>query len=435
MPRRRRYGPLAVFFNNRLVGHLHKESAGSIRFDYELEWLAWEHAVPVSLSMPLREQGYSGAVASAVFENLLPDNEAVRRAVASRFGADGTDPFSLLGAIGRDCVGALQFLAESEQPDPPDRLAGVVLSDEDIADRLSALSRNPLGLRRDDDMRISIAGAQEKTAFLKKASQWLSPQGATPTTHIFKTQIGRLSNGLDLTQSVENEYLCLQIVKSFGFPVANTSMEIFGDVKVLVVERFDRKWIDPGRLIRLPQEDCCQALSFPSTLKYQRDGGPGVEEIMTLLQGSDEPDQDRMLFFKAQLLFWLLGATDGHAKNFSVFLFPHGRFRMTPLYDILSLQPSVDSGLVRRNEFRLAMRLGDSKKYKVSDIQGRHLVQTARRCGLSERAIDNACSEIADRTLQVTNDIENALPDDFPAPLLESVVAGIRGRVSRLSSR
>ena len=127
MPRRRRYDPLSVFFNNRLVVHLHKESADNIRFVYVSEWLGWELAAPVSMSMPLRKQGYTVAFVAAVFENLLPDNQVVRSALASKFGADGTDPFGLPGAIGRDCVGALQFLAEGGQPDPPDKMAGVVL--------------------------------------------------------------------------------------------------------------------------------------------------------------------------------------------------------------------------------------------------------------------------------------------------------------------
>ncbi len=432
MPRQRRYSPLAVFLNNRLVGHLFRETAGNIRFVYELDWLAWEHALPVSLSMPLREEAYTGATVLAVFDNLLPDNEAVRSSVAARFGAQGSDPFSLLGAIGRDCVGALRFLAQGESPGSHGGMVGDVLSDDDIANRLSALSRDPLGLSRDSDLRISIAGAQEKTALSKKGARWLSPRGATPTTHIFKTQIGQLSNGLDLTQSVENEYLCLQLAKAYGLPVANATIETFLEIKALVVERFDRKWIDVDTLVRLPQEDCCQALSFPSTLKYQRDGGPGVDDIMMLLRGSDESEQDQMLFFKSQIFFWLLGATDGHAKNFSVYLFSQGRFRLTPLYDIISLQPSVDSGQVRRNEFRLAMRLGDGGKYKVHDIYGRHLSQTGLRCGLSKSAINSALEEIADRSAQVATEIDKALPDDFPELLLDSVVKGINTRVSRL---
>jgi len=142
---------------------------------------------------------------------------------------------------------------------------------------------------------------------------------------------------MDLTDSVENEWLCLKILKAFGIPVVHASMAVFEDVKALVVQRFDRRWADDRSwLIRLPQEDMCQALSIPPALKYQSDGGPGMEKIMTLLLGSAQAFPDRHLFLKTQFLFWLLGAIDGHAKNFSVFLMPGGRYSLTPVYDVMS---------------------------------------------------------------------------------------------------
>lgn len=433
MARTRKYRPLGVFLNTRQIGQLHKESSGAIRFVYDSQWLHWKHASPVSLSMPLREEPYSGAVVSAVFENLLPDNEEVRSRVASRFAADGTDPYSLLAAIGTDCVGALQFLVDGEAPNSALTIQGDELDDGDIAHLLGSLSTNPLGLDRDKDFRISIAGAQEKTALLKNEGKWILPTGSTPTTHIFKTPIGHIPNGLDLTQSVENEFLCLKLMCRYGFEVANATIETFDGETALVVERFDRRRLDSGQLIRLPQEDCCQALSYPSTKKYQSDGGPGIEEIMSLLLGSDEPSSDRENFFKAQVLFWLLGATDGHAKNFSLALFPQGRFRMTPLYDILSIQPCVDSGQLRHSEYKMAMRVGSSDKYRVLDIQGRHLIHTGRKCGLSESAINAVFSELKDSTADVLQNITADLPHNFPTELLESVVSGVESRLTRLN--
>lgn len=205
MPRTRKRNLLGVFLNTRRIGTLQKENSGAIRFTYDLDWLQWEQALPVSLSLPLREDAYTGNAVLAVFENLLPDNEHVRHRVASKFQAEGVDPYSLLAEIGRDCVGALQFLENDDLPDSTNTVTGVELNDQEIAQMLKSLSRNPLGLNSDDDFRISIAGAQEKTALRKDGDKWLLPKGTTPTSHIFKTQIGQLSNGLDLTQSVENE--------------------------------------------------------------------------------------------------------------------------------------------------------------------------------------------------------------------------------------
>nr|MCU0883162.1 HipA domain-containing protein [Hyphomonadaceae bacterium] len=148
---------------------------------------------------------------------------------------------------------------------------------------LANLAMAPLGLEPDDGFRISIAGAQEKTALLWWDGQWQRPMGTTPTTHIFKPQIGRLPNGIDLSNSVENEHFCLALLRELGLPVAHTTMQSFGEQRVLVVGRFDRQQGRGGRLLRRPQEDFCQALSVPPTRKYEDRGGPGIVQIMRLL--------------------------------------------------------------------------------------------------------------------------------------------------------
>ena len=123
MPRAR-YKPLNVFLNSRLVGRLLRERSGAVSFQYDSSWLAWEHVLPISLSLPLRDQAYSGAPVIAVFDNLLPDNNDLRRQIAARTRAEGTDAYSLLGAIGHDCVGALQFLPDGRDPGPAGGVEG-----------------------------------------------------------------------------------------------------------------------------------------------------------------------------------------------------------------------------------------------------------------------------------------------------------------------
>ncbi|MGH7928066.1 MAG: type II toxin-antitoxin system HipA family toxin, partial [Candidatus Binatia bacterium] len=343
MARRRTRFPLNVYLNSRLVGRLRRQASGAIDFQYDPEWLAWEHALPVSLSLPMREDRYIGDPVIAVFDNLLPDSEAIRRRLAERVHADGSDAYSLLAKVGRDCVGALQFLPDGVEPAAAGSLDGRPVDEEYIARKIGDLNATPLGVDEDDEFRISLAGAQEKTAFLFWNDKWHVPHGTTATTHIMKPQIGMLPSGIDLTRSVENEYLCLKLTQAFGLPTANVAIEDFKGSRVLVVERFDRLWTKDNRLLRLPQEDCCQALSAPPTRKYESDGGPGMAAILDLLKGSDDPEADRWLFLKAQIVFWLLGATDGHAKNFSIFLGPGGRFRLTPLYDVMSVQPAFDA--------------------------------------------------------------------------------------------
>lgn len=288
-------------------------------------------SVSVSLSLPLRDDRYIGAPVLTVFDNLLPDSAAIRRRVAERVGAKGIDAHSLLTALGQDCVGALRFLPDSIESGPVRATDGRSLSSTELGELIGNLAMALLGLDEDTDFRISIAGAQEKTALLHKDGNWFKPIGTTATTHILKPRIGQLPNGIGLSDSVENEYLCLKLLVAFGVETATATMAEFGGRRTLVVERSDRRWTKDDRLIRLPQEDCCQALSVPSTLKYQAEGGPGLVEILSLLRGSDTPEDDIAAFLRASIVFWMLGVTDGHAKNFSIFLSPGGQFRMAPL--------------------------------------------------------------------------------------------------------
>lgn len=434
MARKAARAPLNIFLNNRHVGRLTRQSSGAIDFAYDPDWLAWDHAIPVSLSLPLRETRFLGDKVTAVFENLLPDSKPIRNRVAERVGAKGTDAFSLLSEIGRDCVGALQFLPVDDLPPVTTIVEGIAVDENQIAEIIQNLARAPLGLDSDDGFRISVAGAQEKTALLYHNGQWLKPTGTTPTTHLLKPQIGELPNHIDLSNSVENEYYCLKLMTAFGLPTNEAKIASFSGVKVLVITRFDRRWTRDGRLLRLPQEDCCQALSIPPTNKYENEGGPGVAAIANLLNGSDDPIRDKVDFFKSQLIFWLIGATDGHAKNFSIFLSPGGRFRLTPFYDVLTAQPSLDAHQIRRNQFKVAMAIGKNRKSRIFDIHGRHFVETGRAAGLSRMLIRTAIDEIRDSFEPAFAELEKELPYDFPVQIHNSVYAAARTRLAQLKT-
>jgi serine/threonine-protein kinase HipA len=433
MSRPRQHTPLRVLLNNQLVGQLLKEPSGAIQFRYDAGWLAKHNAIPVSFSLPLREDAYKGERVVAVFENLLPDSERLRQRVAEKVGAKGTDAYSLLAEIGRDCVGALQFIPEgAEIVEDNAGIEGKIVSDEDIESLLNNFVRAPLGLDREQDFRISVAGAQEKTALLRYKGKWRKPRGTTPTTHIFKTQIGTLPNGVDLSNSIENEFYCLKLMAAFGLPVNAAEIKVFGKTKALVIERFDREWTKDGRLLRIPQEDFCQALSCPPGRKYQNEGGPGMVEILKLLKAGDTPAEDQKTFLKSQILFWLIGATDGHAKNASIFLGAGGRFHLTPLYDVLTAQPSLDDRQIERKQMKLAMSVGDSRHYKIEEIRGRHFIQTAESAGLSGLLASSALEEVAASAESAIKKVEKELPADFPDEIHNSVKRALKSRLQNL---
>ena len=434
MSRPRRSAGLVVALNGRVVGLLDRAPNGAISFAYDKEWLAdARRAIPVSLSLPLREERYTGAEVSAFFDNLLPDNDQIRRKVAEKVGAEGTDAFSLLNQIGRDCVGALQFVPEGDEVTPPTQPEYLQLSDADVAEIIRNLATAPLGVRPsgERELRISIAGAQEKTALLWNDG-WCLPKGTTPTTHILKPGLGKLPNGLDMTQSVENEHFCLTLCRELGLEVAQSQIVDVDGIRILAVERFDRLRASDGRLLRIPQEDFCQALSVPPTRKYNNDGGPGIRECLGLLAGSDYAEEDRLAFLKAQIVFWLIGATDGHAKNFSLFLTPGGRYRMAPLYDIMSLQPNYAAKQLRRKEFRLSMAIGDNRYYAMESILPYHFLEDAKAAGMAQdrvRSLFGSLGETIEGALERTAAI---MPDDFPKLLVEGIGHAMRKRSAKL---
>jgi serine/threonine-protein kinase HipA len=434
MARRPSHAPLNIYLNGRLVGRLRRESSGAIDFQYEQSWLGWANAIPVSVSLPLREDRYLGDPVLAVFENLLPDNEDTRRRLAERSKADGSDPYSLLTAVGRDCVGALQFLPDGVAAGQAGAIDARPISDEEVSKIVSNLARSPLGVSEDHEFRISLAGAQEKTALLYWDGKWQIPHGTTATTHILKPQIGRLPNGIDLSNSVENEHFCLELVAALGLPVAKSQIVDFAGKRVLSIERFDRTRTRDGRLLRVPQEDCCQALSVPPSRKYESDGGPGIPAIHDLLKGSDVPDEDHKTLFKAQIVFWLLGATDGHAKNFSIRLAPGGRFRLTPLYDIVSTQPSLDAKQISQNQMKLAMAVGTNRHYVVHTILGRHFKQTGHACGLPANTLKSIIEEFGDTAKAKIDQAVSKLSPDFPAAVAGSIADGAKRRIDTLST-
>ncbi len=264
------------------------------------------------------------------------------------------------------------------------------VTDEEIAARLAALGTNPLGLyAEEDDFRISIAGVQEKTAFLQVDNQWQLPLGPTPTSHIFKPAMKEGPNGADFSDTPWNEWLCLVLCRALGLETANSQVQRYHGKPVIVVERFDRTW-KGGVLYRLPQEDICQALGVPPLRKYQSDGGPGIVDVLEFLNGAVAPHEDRLTFMKAQIVFWLLAAIDGHAKNLSIFLTPGG-YRLTPVYDVMSAAPYPEFPL---QKVKLAMVLGDKGYYRLSQIQLRHFYQTGQKAGLHEQDMENIFSDL-----------------------------------------
>lgn len=445
MARRSSSQPLAVWTNGELVGRWTPTTRRPMELRYEDSWLTSRSARPLSLSLPLPLVGNEplrGAHIEHFFDNLLPDSGVIRRRLAQRYSSGSEDTFDLLSAIGRDCVGAVQLLPGDEPPTGFDRIEGEVLNDEAVAALLRSTVSNGQfpHQEKDRDFRISIAGTQEKTALLRHGEKWLQPLGATPTTHIIKLPLGLVGNmQADMRTSVYNEWLCLKFMEALGFDVPKVDIVTFADhTPVLVVERFDRKSHSSGTwILRLPQEDFCQALGVGPDQKYEADGGPSVERLAQVLSGSQNARADLRTLLASQVAFWLLAATDGHAKNFSIRLQAGGSYSLTPLYDVLSAWPIIGKGksqIAWRNA-KLAMAFsGKNRHFALAAIMRRHFNATAVKCGWGENAED-IISELLNRVELAIAVVTRQMPVDFPLDVAEPIIEGIRKQAQRLQAQ
>jgi len=440
MGRPSRSRALSVWANGQRVGTWTLPARGDMRWVYDPDWMTSDLGRPLSLSLPFTgATGLQGAPVRHWFENLLPDSEAIRLRLATRFRADSLEAFDLLEAIGRDCVGAIQLLGADDAPQNIRRIEGTPLDEGEVESLLTHAAgsgRSLVGQGGDEDsLRISLAGAQEKTALLRHDGRWHRPLGATPTTHILKLPLGLVgARQADFGRSVENEWLCLGLLRAFGLPTATATMLRFGRQKVLAVERFDRQLHSSGQWwLRLPQEDFCQATGTAPLRKYEADGGPGIAEIASILAGSVHAAADLRTFLKAQLLFWMLAAPDGHAKNFSLRILPRGRYALTPLYDVMSIWPIEGPG---PNQFswhqaRLAMALhGRHRHSRLKEVQRRHFNSTAARFFLRESAED-VIEEVLQGLEPAIAAVTRQLPAGFPEPVAAAIFDGLR-RSARL---
>lgn len=345
---------LVVLLEDQVAGTLTRLTGGQLRFDYDQRYQEAEALTPLSLSMPVQIVSHPDRVVTPWLWGLLPDNEAVLRRWARELQASASSAFSLLSTpVGEDCAGAVRFVRPDRVEEALGRSGEVAwLAEDDVAERLRELRRDSTAwLGEVFTGQFSLAGAQAKTALLFDGNRWGVPTGSIPTTHILKPGVvGLADQDLD-------EHLCLEAARRAGLTVARTRIERFADLSALVAERYDRLAVG-DRLVRVHQEDLCQASGLPPDRKYQRDGGPSPARIARLLRDAMPPsvaEEAVWQFADALAWNWLIAGTDAHAKNYSLLL-AAGQVRLAPLYDVASALPYGTD----EHKLRLAMKVGDS---------------------------------------------------------------------------
>jgi len=413
---------LLVYLNDTPMGALRRDSRGKLSFRYDDDYSNGGPGVPLSLSMPLFEKEHRDERVTPFCWGLLPDNDLLLQRWAARFQVSASNPFALLREIGEDCAGAIRFLTP-ERADTAFRGGLEPLTVEDIARRLSELKRDPSLAREPADIgRFSLAGAQAKTAFQKKEGQWFLPSGSEPTTHILKPPRP------DLAGHVENEHFCLRFAARMGLRSARSEVVRFEDELAIAVERYDRTTVG-GKLVRIHQEDVCQALSIHPSRKYENEGGPGILEIMDLLNQSSDVAQDRDRFVEAIVLNYLLVGSDAHAKNYSLLLGARGAVRLAPLYDVASLLPYAS----RPRDFRLAMRI--DRSYRDDQIFPHHFVKMARQCEYPVKRLQSVIVSFLEKAPIVASETrQELLAGGVEHPVVDTLTEQIWRRCEKLLS-
>lgn len=399
---------LEIRLHDRTIGTVTQTAGGNHTFSYTPEHAELHDATPISLSMPLSSIVYSKKHVDPFLEGLLPDSAEVRQRWGDLFGVNGANPFALLEHMGADCAGAVEFHAPGRDVDGRSR-ALVPLGETDIGTRLAALRGDDAAWAVEGE-RWSLAGAQGKFALSQDASgRWCESTGAAPSTHIVKPGV------VGYRDQALNEHICLVAARNLGLEAARSKFLVFDGEPALVVERYDRRRLSDGSLVRVHQEDTCQALSVYPRRKYEASGGPKAADIATLLwESGTDARRDVTRFIRALSYNYLIGAPDAHAKNYSLLL-AGAQVRLAPLYDIASALP-YDPSRTDHELDRAAMGIGGEKRF--GEVTGRHWAKLAAGCRMP-----------AEQVHDIVRDLAAHIPDALTAAFDDHRASALRERM------
>lgn len=388
---------LNVFINNRQLGILKKDGQGGMKFNY-----IPEAERCLSLSLPLQKELFNNKNCRGFFNGLLPESEHTRAAIGRKYRINPKNDFSILQAIGYDCAGAVAFIDEKQLP-PKEyyEIEYNQLSEKELVKYIKELPQKPLALGV-KDMRLSLAGAQDKTAVIFIDNKIGIPKENVPTTHILKPAIE------GYYETVENEYLCMKAAQKAGIKVPDVQVRYADDTKYFLIERYDRK-ISDGKIKRIHQEDFCQAFNIPSAYKYQSEGGVDFKMCFEILRQTTRPAASIKQFIELMIFNYLIGNNDAHGKNFSILHLDSGKIELAPAYDIMCSQvyPELSD--------KMAMKIGGH--YEHDKILPRHFEKFAEDVAISytqlKKNIKNQCEILPDIFKKTAKSFENTIGKDI----------------------
>lgn len=427
---------LVVKYNDHLVGELFQDQSGKMSFQYDSCWLS--NGFAISMSLPLQNEIFPEQMCRPFFEGLLPE-DTIREEIARNLGVSARSDFALLREIGGDCAGAISVGDSNKEYSEKYEKE---IYGKQLIEALKPLTGRPL-FAGEKDVRLSIAGSQRKLPIVYREGHFYIPHGDIPTTSIIKPEI----EGID--ESIDNEFFCLVLAQKIGLPVPKFSMLQFQETprlpfsdhifvlqaddvnllnkKYLVIERYDRIE-ENGHIIRLHQEDLCQATGIPSENKYQKDGGPGFKDLFTIIrEHSTQPALDIRNAIRVSIFNYIVGNADAHGKNFS-FLIEKNAIRLAPFYDLLSTE--VYPNLSRK----MAMKIGD--KYDPNDDFRRHWHRFADEISVNPGFVDKEIEYISNMFKKQTGSVaDNYFPLYKRPDAISRILKIISKNIERLEEK
>lgn len=382
---------LDVYLHSNLVGKLEQNKHGHILFRYTPTWIENPQAIPLSHSLPLLNKTYTSKECQGFFAGVLPEEEN-RKLIASILGVSAQNNFSLLEQIGGECAGAVSFLPQGESV-PPCSENYEFLTEKELTYIIQELPKRPL-LAGEKDIRLSLAGAQNKLAVFSANEGIALPKHNSPSSHILKPANPRFET------LVENEYFCMKLAAALDLPVAEVSYHSVDHTDFLLVKRFDRINTANTRVERVHQEDFCQALGCSPHNKYQNEGGPSLVDCLHLIKHiSSSPAQDVLHFLDAVLFNYLIGNNDAHGKNFSFLYHVTGKTRLSPLYDLVSTMYYSELSS------KMAMKIGS--QYVAKQVTKQHWHHFWETSGLNVTSTQKRAIQFTKNTLETLLEWEN----------------------------
>ena len=355
---------------------------GRLNFSYESDWLNTSTSIPLSQSLPLRAEAFDDRATRPFFAGLLPEGDK-RKLIAQALHVSRQNDFALLDGIGGECAGAVTLLEPGQMLQAQDNNDLVRWLDEvELLRLIDEMPKRPM-LAGEEGLRLSLAGAQDKLPVVAEGDRIGLPLFNSPSSHILKPAIAGVEG------SVFNEGFCLALANALKLDTVKAEIRRISDRHYLLVERYDRQVTADGRLMRLHQEDFCQALGIAPEYKYQNEGGPDLSQAFELVRRATRPSAPQILKLLDFAIFnAMVGNHDAHGKNFSLLYTTQGLV-LAPFYDVLStaVYPNLTD--------KMAMKIGS--KYRFSEVQLRHWERFATEAGLSPAQVKKRILNIAGR--------------------------------------